>query len=70
MNQITCRARVQVLVELDAGSIWDPLCPVEQVHAAASGESIQKLRGILAKSGVQIVGEPKVTVVLASPTDK
>lgn len=59
-------ARVQVTLELDAGSSWGNDCTVQQIYDQAGRESINNLEQILLKAGVRvhIVGEPKVVAVM------
>lgn len=69
------RARVTVTVELVASSTWNPEVTAEQVARQAKDDAIAALRNGLVigglrmgrddKTGAQVVGEPKVTMVIA-----
>lgn len=64
MNNPTCRARVQVTLEIDAGSAWGGDCALQQVYDQAGREVIQRLHNALRPTEVRIIGEPKVTTVI------
>jgi hypothetical protein len=66
MSTFNAIARVQITLEIDAGSSWGPDCTVSQVHSQASRESVQRLKNILAaaKTRATIIGEPKVITVM------
>lgn len=71
MSTFSATAKVQVTLEIDAGSSWGKDCTVAQVMDQASRESLQRLTATLqaAKTRVRIVGEPKVIAVLHSQDD-
>lgn len=64
----TCSARVQITIDVDAGSTWGKDCQLDQVYRQAAQESVARIRDVLQKSNVRVtvVGEPKVTAVLIS----
>lgn len=64
MSQTTCTARVQVTVEIDAGSTWGEDCPMKQVYDQAGRESVMRLRNILA-GNARVIGEPKVVAIMS-----
>jgi hypothetical protein len=62
-------ARVQVTVEVDAGSSWGGDCTVEQIHKQAGEQAISLIHRHLNKErGFQIVGQPHVLAVLVART--
>ena len=67
MSDITAKARVQITVEVDAGSPWGEDCSIGQMYKQAK-ESAQKNLLNALKPGthgiVSIVGEPKVIGVI------
>jgi hypothetical protein len=66
-DQTTARARVQLTIELDAGSTWGNDCTVNQIYDQAGRESVNHVERIFheAKENIVIVGKPKVTAVFA-----
>lgn len=46
---IRARARVSLVVDVDAGSVWDGNASVAQIHKQASAEVAQALRALIEK---------------------
>jgi len=67
MRNITAKARVQIIVEVDAGAPWGDDCSVGQMYKQAAESGCNKLLAAL-KPGmhgiVTIIGEPKVIGVI------
>lgn len=61
-RKTSCRARVQITVEVDAGSAWGSDASADQIFNTAREESVarvlQKLEG-----ACNIVGTPVVTII-------
>lgn len=72
MSTFGATAKVQVTLEIDAGSSWGPECTVSQVRDQAGRESLQRLTAVLAaaKTRVKIIGEPKVIAVMHGETQE
>jgi hypothetical protein len=70
MSTFSATAKIQVTVEVDAGSSWGPDCTVAQVRDQAGRESLLRLKNILSqsKTDIRIVGEPKVIAVMHGET--
>lgn len=66
-NRSTARARVQLTVELDAGSVWEANATLNQIYEQASRETVNHIKQIFlnAKVNAVVVGKPKVTAVFA-----
>lgn len=66
MSQIKAKARVQILVEIEAGT-WGGDCAIDQLYIQAAASARQNLIAAL-KPGehgrVKIIGEPKVVGVI------
>lgn len=58
------KARVQVTLDVDAGSTWDFDCHLSQVYKQARDDTERTIRAALHKSDVRMVGEMKITAVL------
>jgi hypothetical protein len=71
MSKIQARARVQVMLEVEA-SLWGDDCTVGQVHKQAADDALATVRKIIEanKSKAVIVGTPKVTGVLTENTNQ
>ena len=64
MKRITGKARIQIVVEVDASS-WGEDCGIKQLHDHAAESGVSILREALKNYGnIRIVGEPKVIGVL------
>ncbi len=70
MSTFSATAKVQITLEVDAGSSWGPDCTVAQVCDQAGRESLWRLTDILTqgKTRVRIIGEPRVIAVLHGET--
>lgn len=68
--RLRARARVLVTLEIsDIGGTWGGDCPTDQVFRQASESAIGLLRnGLANKADWRVVGEPKVTAILAEET--
>ncbi|WP_281686409.1 hypothetical protein [Pseudomonas citronellolis] len=67
-SHITTRAVVQVTVEVQLPTTWEPGCSVEQVHKQAAIEATNRLQNALGTDGgMRIRGAVYVTAV--STTD-
>ena len=64
-----CRARVQVTLDVDAGSVWGGDCPLEQVYSQARKDAERTLTTALAKMDVRVIGPMKITAVLAQESE-
>jgi hypothetical protein len=56
------RARVQLTLDVDAGSTWESSCPVGQIHEQAAREAVEMIERVL-PGRIRVIGEPKVTAV-------
>ena len=65
MSRVQSTATVLVTVEVTHSGPWGADCTVEQVFSQAGKESVQRVCSLLTESGMRVVGEPKVTAVLA-----
>ncbi len=80
MSQIkhSASARVQLTIEVDVGSSWGGDCTVAQVHKQGEEEAIGCVRQLLDEARrsdvhalkdwanrIKIIGQPKITAVLA-----
>lgn len=61
----TAQVEVTISVAISGGG-WGGDCTVAQVHKQAADQARGKIHG-LAKEGIRIVGEPRVTAVLCPP---
>jgi hypothetical protein len=70
MSTFSATARVQVTVEVDAGSAWGPDCTVAQVRDQAGREALQRIKNLFTEGKTRfcIIGEPKVITVLHGET--
>lgn len=70
MSTFSATAKVQITIEVDAGSSWGPDCTVSQVHNQAGREAVQRLMNTLAaaKTRCRVIGEPKVITVMHGET--
>lgn len=66
MATFSATARVQVTIEIDAGSSWGPDCTVAQIQQQAGEEATRRLVDLVAAARVKanIVGTPKVTTII------
>lgn len=72
MATFTATARVQITIEIDAGSSWGPDCTVAQVRKQAGDESVARIMNILrdSKIRVRLIGEPNVLAVMHGETQE
>lgn len=70
MATFSATARVQVVIEIDAGTSWGPACTVEQVRDQAGREAVARLVRIIADSeaNATVIGAPKVIAVMHGET--
>ncbi len=59
-------ARVQMTIDIDAGSSWDVLCPCGQVFDQARKEAELKVRNLLCKTDLRIIGPVKCNTVFST----
>jgi transcription elongation GreA/GreB family factor len=64
----TASARVTVTVDVAVTDGWGPECTVSQVYKQAADVAANRIRA-LAKEGLTLIGQPKVTAVLV-PQDR
>jgi len=65
VGNVFTKARVQVTVEVDAGS-WDATCTSQQVFDQASSRGLECVRRMIQNQpGAWVVGEPSVTFITA-----
>lgn len=66
-SKVTARCRVQVTIELDAGSSWGDTTTTQQVFDQAGRETVQGLRNLFNKAdrSMEIIGNPKVLMVIS-----
>jgi hypothetical protein len=67
MSEIHAKARVQITLEVDAGSPWVDDCSIGQLYKQAADDGLRNLNNALkpgAASGMQVVGEPKVICIV------
>lgn len=65
-TKFRARARVQVTLDVDAGSVWGLDCEMSQLVDQASRETTEQLkRHLKGLGGVRIIGEPKITAIFA-----
>lgn len=67
MSQIKAKARVQIIVEVDADSLWGDECSIGQLYKQAADSARLILFDVL-KPGeharIRVIGEPKVVGVI------
>lgn len=66
----TARAKVQLTLELDAGSCWGADTSLSQIYDQAERETLNKVERIFGEAGVRvyIVGKPVITAISAVET--
>ena len=62
--KFSATAKIQMTVEMPAGSSWGKHCTLDQINDQAGRETITKLKALLAGKAT-IVGEPTVLIVTA-----
>jgi hypothetical protein len=70
MATFSASARVQITVEVDAGSSWGPDCTVAQVRDQAGTEAVRRIINTLAQGKMlaTVIGAPKVLAVMHGET--
>ena len=61
-----CTATVLVTLRVNLTQPWGSECTLEQVYKQAAREAIEKVQVRNQRLDTEIVGEPKVSVVIAS----
>lgn len=66
MSKIQARARVQILIEVDAGQPWGDDCAIGQLYKQATESGLQVLRNAIKGAGdpIRVIGEPKVISII------
>lgn len=72
MATFSATARVQVTIEVDAGSSWGPDCTVAQVRDQAGAEAVARIVNIISDAKVKatVIGAPKVVAVMHGETQE
>lgn len=58
-------SRVILTIEVRDPTTWDTACRCDQIFDQAGKETINRIRRVLDQSGMTIIGNPRVTVVMA-----
>jgi hypothetical protein len=67
MSEIHAKARVQITLEVDAGSPWGEESSIGQLYKQAADAGLRNLNNALkpgAPSGMKVIGEPKVICIV------
>lgn len=66
MSDITAKARVQIVVEVDAGAPWAEDCSIGQLYKQAAESARRNLINSFkaGEHGILIVGEPKIIGII------
>lgn len=65
MIKIQARARVQVTLDITVPDTWGPDCPTHQIWRQAAESALGLIENGIPRAVMQVVGEPRVTAVLA-----
>lgn len=65
-RNIRAKARVQVLVDVDSGSVWGPDVVVEQVIKQACQDVLAQFKEGRIPKEAKVIGKPEVTIVWVS----
>lgn len=66
-------AKIQLTIEIEAGSNWEKGCSADQIYGAAGREAVQRLEQIFLEceknrrgstNRAHVIGKPRVTVIL------
>lgn len=67
MSDIQAKARVQILLEVDAGAPWAEDCSIGQMYKQAAKAGLDNLNAALkpgAGASMRVIGEPKVVGII------
>jgi hypothetical protein len=63
-QRLKAHARVQLTVSIDLKDTWGNECTINQIQKQAKDGAISSMWKWVEETGVTIVGEPKVTIVI------
>ena len=61
---MSAKARIQVLLDVPVSGSWSEGSTIEQIRKTAKRDGLADLRQKMGVVGIQIIGEPTVTIIV------